>query len=99
MNRMRAELIWDFLFRLAIWSLILCILALFQFPSWQWWLPFVAFIPTHPDHSTYVMLVLFNNLLSLIIVLSVILGGTSFIVRKVLRDMIADENFLQGPEE
>ena len=99
MSRKRAESICHLTFRLSLWSLVLCLLALFLFTYWQLQLPFVAFIPTHPDHMTFKVLVLLSNLLSLIIVLSVIIGGTSFIVRKVLRDLIVDENYLQETEE
>ena len=99
MNRKRAESICHLTFRLAVWSLVLCLLALFLLTYWQLQLPFVAFIPTHPDHMTFKVLVLLSNLLSLIIVLSVVVVGTSFIVRKVLRDLIADENYLEETED
>ena len=99
MNRKRAESICHLTFRLAVWSLVLCLLALFLLTYWQSWLPLGAFIPTHPDHKTFVLFVLLRSVLSLIIVLSVVVVGTSFIVRKVLRDLIADENYLEETED
>ena len=99
MTNKRAELICGLTFRIAIWSLGLCLMALFLFTYTQSQMGLsAAFIPTHPDYPTYMALGVIRSLLSVVIVLSLMVGIVSFLVRRVLRNRIADEEYLQKRE-
>ena len=99
MTNRRAELICGLTFRIARWSLGLCLLALFLFTYMQSQMELsAAFIPTHRDYPTYMALGVIRSLLSVVIVLSLLVGIVSFLMRRVLRNRIADEEYLQKRE-
>ena len=90
MDRKRTETLWDLTFRIALWCQVLSVLALLVSFTLSIGAPIIL-LPS----PVYVVLDMVSGYLLILLVLSLVVLGTAFIVRRVVRDLVADENFRQ----